>query len=208
MPDADWERRTFPQAVTLAEVDAPRATGGLYRTLEGRAVPFDVWAPVNPWLTERHAPGSLERSTLHGTGRGQPLLLFHDRQRWPIGLSMGWQNERDGLYGSWRLNETPDAQQAAELARSGELGYMSIGFLPQRDDWHDGQQDRDGRYQVTRLESRLLEVSLTPTPAWAEAQVTDVREAFVQVRQRPPARPDAAAPYREWLEQHREAPRP
>jgi phage head maturation protease len=31
--------------------------------------------------------------------------------------------------------------------------------------------------RMTRLESRLLEVSLTPTPAFADAEVTMVREA-------------------------------
>jgi HK97 family phage prohead protease len=203
----DWEVRTYAEALTIGELDAPPAQAGRYSEITGRAVPFDVWAPVEGWLVESHAPGSLERSTKAGSAKGLPLLLWHDNRRWPVGRSLAWRNESDGLWGRWELNETADAQQAGSLARSGELGYLSIGFLPLQDDWHEGAQDRDGRFQVTRLESRLLEVSLTPTPAFVDAQVSEVRDQFVHTRSRPPApppaTPDEVAKWRTFLDEAR-----
>jgi hypothetical protein len=154
--------------------------GKPYRYLEGRAVPYDTWADVG-WYLEQHERGSLDRTTKEAA-RGLPLLLFHDNRSFPIGVSESWAHEEDGLHGVWRLNQTDKAQQSATLADSGDLAYMSIGFSPIRqawewaDDWNPdlGPAHMD---RVTRQESRLLEVSLTPTPAYAEAEVTLVRTA-------------------------------
>jgi HK97 family phage prohead protease len=173
------ERRLFATTVQLRDVDV--AGKGPFTHLEGRAVPYDTWADIG-WFLEQHTKDSFEQSTSAGTGKGLPLLLFHDNRTWPIGLSESWTHPADGMHGVWRLNDLPEAQQAAQLARSGELGWMSIGFSPIRsaweyvDDWNPdlGPEHKD---RVTRLESRLLEVSLTPTPAFADAQVTLVRSA-------------------------------
>jgi HK97 family phage prohead protease len=155
--------------------------GKPYRYLEGRAVPFEVWADVG-WFVEQHQKGSLDQTTKAGSGQRLPLLLFHNNQSFPIGSAESWDNRDDGLHGVWRLNELPEAQQAAMLAETGDLGYLSIGFQPVRSSWEyvdDWNPDLgpDHKDRVTRLESRLLEVSLTPTPAFAEAEVTMVRSA-------------------------------
>ena len=68
------------------------------------------------------------------------------------------------------------------LAESGDLAYLSIGFSPIRSAWEyveDFNPDLgpDHMDRVTRLESRLLEVSLTPTPAFSTAEITMVRTA-------------------------------
>jgi len=155
--------------------------GKPYKYLEGRAVPYMEWADIG-WFLERHENGSLDQTTRAGTGKGLPLLLFHDNRRWPIGVSESWDSQVDGLNGVWRLNDTHDAQQAAMLAESGDLGYLSIGFAPIRSSWEyvdDWNPDLgpDHMDRVTRQESRLLEVSLTPTPAFAGAEITQVRTA-------------------------------
>jgi hypothetical protein len=155
--------------------------GKPYKYLEGRAVPYDEWADVG-WFLEQHERGSLDLTTKNGTGKGLPLLLFHNNRSWPVGVSESWDSRDDGLHGVWRLNETHDAQQAATLANSGDLGYLSIGFSPIKsrwqyvDDWAPelGPEHMD---RVTREESRLLEVSLTPTPAFGNAEITQVRTA-------------------------------
>ena len=177
---ADEEGRKLDRAMTV-ELEA--AGVGRFTELRGRAVPYNTWADVG-WYLEQHAPGSLARSTTAGSGKGLPLLLFHDNRSLGsiVGVSTGWKEAPGGLDGTWRLNDSAEAQQAASLAQSGELGYMSIGFSPIRsqvdpaDDW-DPERGPDHMDRMTRLESRLVEVSLTPTPAFADAEVTHVRQA-------------------------------
>jgi HK97 family phage prohead protease len=168
------------------QLRATQIVGKPYKYLEGRAVPYDTWANVG-WFLEAHEKGSLDQTTKAGTGSRLPLLLFHNNRSWPVGSSDSWESRDDGLHGVWRLNELPEAQQAALLAESGDLGYLSIGFQPIRQQWEwadDWNPDLgpDHMDRVLRQESRLLEVSLTPTPAFSDAEVTMVRTAE---RQRP-----------------------
>jgi phage prohead protease, HK97 family len=154
-------------------------SGRPYRHLEGRAVPYDTWENVG-WFLEQHVAGSFERSTKGGSGKNAPLLLFHDNRSWPVGHAESWTHESDGMHGVWRLNATPEAQKAAQMASDGDLTGLSIGFQPIHskwelvDDW-DPEADADHMDRVSRLESRLIEVSITPTPAFQDAQVTLVR---------------------------------
>jgi hypothetical protein len=178
--------------VTSLDVREVQAVGRPYRYLEGRAVPYGVWADIGPFL-ESHAPDSLKRSTV-GAGRSLPLMLFHDRQSFPIGVSESWAHSDDGLDGVWKLNDSPDAQQAAGAAERGELTGLSIGFQPVRSSWefvgwddYDPDLGADHMDRVTRLESRLVEVSVTPTPAFVDAHVAQVRavgDAQLQLRSR------------------------
>lgn len=177
MPREDTEVRVF--GVELREV---QAVGKPYRYLEGRAVPYDTFADVNGVFLEAHQADSFKRSTKGGTGKALPLLLFHNNQTWPIGHAESWDHRSDGMHGVWRLNEMPESQRAAQMAEAGDLVGLSIGFQPIQsrwtfvDDWAPelGPTHMDS---VTRVESRLLEVSMTPTPAFKEAGVTAVRTA-------------------------------
>jgi hypothetical protein len=170
------EQRQYSTTIQLRDT---QLIGKPFKYLEGRAVPYDTWANVG-WFLEQHQKGSLDQTTKAGTGARLPLLLFHDNRSFPVGSSESWDSQDDGLHGVWRLNDLAQAQQAAMLAESGDLGWLSIGFQPIRsqweyvDDWNPdlGPEHMD---QVTRVESRLLEVSLTPTPAFAEAEVLMVR---------------------------------
>ena len=161
-----------------------------YRYLEGRAVPYDTFANVG-WFMEQHRSGSFKRSTNGRSGAKLPLLLFHDNQSMPIGHAEKWEHRSDGMHGIWRLNDSPPAQQAAAMAEAGDLLGLSIGFqdvatpvweLPRELDPTAGP---DGMPRVTRVESRLVEVSMTPTPAFPDAEVTMVR-----TRARPPTPPE------------------
>jgi hypothetical protein len=160
--------------------------GKPYKYLEGRAVPYETFADVG-WFLEAHQRGSLDQTVKGGSGQRLPLLLFHNNRSFPVGSADSWESKDDGLHGVWRLNELPEAQQAAMLADSGDLAYLSIGFQPIRQEWtwvDDWNPDLgwDHMDRVLRTESRLLEVSLTPTPAFSDAEVTLVRTAE---RQRP-----------------------
>ena len=174
------EVRAYTTSLEIRELQAVGA-GRAARYLEGRAVPFDTWADLG-WFLEAHAPESFKRSTQGNKGQGLPLLLFHDNRNFPIGHAEKWTHD-DGLNGVWKLSESAEAQRAADAAERGDLLGMSIGFAPIRSDWQysdDWNPDlgADHKDRVTRQESRLLEVSLTPTPAFADAGITCVRTAF------------------------------
>jgi HK97 family phage prohead protease len=199
--DRASESRLYRNTLTLAAAQAVGASPGRYNFLEGRAVPYDTWQDVG-WFMERHAAGSFERSTKAGSGRQLPLLLFHDNTAFPVGHAEQWSHDGGGLDGVWRLNDSPEAQRAAALADAGDLTGLSIGFQPIRtdrayvDEW-DPELGPDHKDRYTRLESRLLEVSLTPTPAFADAEVTLVRSAF-DAQQRAAMRPERVAEVDRW----------
>lgn len=147
--------------------------------LEGIAVPYNTWANIG-WFEEQHAPGSFARS-IKEAAQGLPLLLWHDNRTFPIGVSDEWRDGQDHLGVVWRIDrDDPLAVEGARKARDGLLTGLSIGFAPIKSDWEylpiEEWDPENGRVdRVTRTESRLLEVSLTPTPAFAGAQVQLVR---------------------------------
>ena len=171
------ERRIFESPLQLRDT---QLVGKPFKFLEGRAVPYDEWASIG-WFLEAHQKGSLDR-TIDGAAKNLPLLLFHNNRSWPIGHADSWKSTETGLDAVWRLNETAEAQQAATLANAGDLTGMSIGFIPIRSEWEyvedwNPELGPDHMDRVVRKESRLLEVSLTPTPAFAGAEVALVRTA-------------------------------
>jgi hypothetical protein len=175
---SDMENRVFQTTVELRDVTT---TGrGPYRYLEGMAVPYDRWQDIYEWMAERHAVESFKRSTTGRSGAKAPLLLWHDNRQFPIGHAESWKHTADGMFGVWKLNGTDNAQQAAALADNGDLTGLSVGFQDAVSP--DIDEDAAGKLWVTRMESRLLEVSVTPTPAFADAAVTQVRTAM----RRPP----------------------
>lgn len=165
----------------LRDVQAVGA-GRAYRYIEGRAVPYDTWAEFD-WFHEQHRRGSFKRST--DQHPHVALQLFHDNRRMPIGHAESWRHGDDGLTGVWRLNDTADAQLAAELAERGDLTGLSVGFQDKAEPLLE-RSDSDDKMWITRVQSRLVEVSMTATPAFAEAGVTMVRTAYP--RPAPPER--------------------
>jgi len=195
------ETREYGAVLELREA---QAIGRPYRYLEGRAVPYDTWADLG-WFLERHAPGSFKRSTNGRSGKNLPLLLFHDQQSMPIGHAERWTHDQDGMHGVWQLNDSAPAQEAARMAESGDLLGLSVGFQDIRDPtWElpdDFMPDLGPAHKarVTRLESRLVEVSMTPTPAYADAGVTMVRTRAL----RPAPRKRDVDHWRELMEELR-----
>lgn len=148
------------------------------RFLAGRAVPYGEFASIG-WFEEEHQAGSFARSITEAAAR-LPLLLWHDNRTFPVGVSDEWKDGDDGLDAVWRMDDADEARRAADLASKQMLTGLSIGFAPIRSAWtyldDDEWNPEEGRLdRVTRLESRLLEVSLTPTPAFAGAKVSLVR---------------------------------
>lgn len=148
------------------------------RYIAGRAVPYSTPQDVGGYL-ETHQPGSFTTSITRTPD--VPLLLWHNNQSFPVGVTDKWNDNPDGLDVIWRLDTSDEAQRAAQLARDGILTGLSIGFVPIRSKWTyapkrydpdtSGPEHLD---RVTRLESRLLEISIVSTPAYAAAKVTKV----------------------------------
>jgi hypothetical protein len=150
--------------------------GEWFETLEGVVVPFDTWGDTGRFL-ERHSRDSLTDSL---SRRWKvPLLMFHNHASLPVGVAESWDVQPSGLRGRFRLAPSPEGQMAGKYARDDMLG-LSIGFQPQLSEWWmnpnwDPLAGPSGLDRVTRTRSRLVEVSLTPTPVFEEAVVDSVQ---------------------------------
>jgi HK97 family phage prohead protease len=168
--------RSALQLVDSAADTSPAGGGWLY----GRAVPYDTDTDVGFYI-EQMAPGVFAKSIAE-SARALPLLLWHDNQTWPIGAAHTWDDTDTGLDAVWRLSDDDQARRARQLADTGMLTGLSVGFVPVRSEWtmvsdEEWNPDLGIKDTVRRIEGRLVEVSLTPTPAYAEAGVTLVRTA-------------------------------
>lgn len=172
---APAEGRVLGASLELRDVDAS------HRYLEGRAVPYGVQADIG-YFIETFERGAFAKS-IREAANGLPLLLFHDRSSLDslIGVAESWREEADGLHGVWRLEQHDSAQRAAAAAKSGTLGYMSIGFAPIRSQTVYAEDDGGDRIYITRQEARLLETSLVSTPAYKEAEISKVRSHEVSL---------------------------
>lgn len=160
-----------------------------YMELHGTAVPYDTWTNVG-WFEEKMVRGVFKKSIRESAAK-LPLLLWHDSKTYPIGKTRTWQETDPGLVGLWDLDERDErAQTAARKAENGMLTGMSVGFAEVnragaviRVDAATGEEvDVDEWWRLDRPgliwhEARLLEVSLTATPAYSGAQVSMVRSA-------------------------------
>jgi HK97 family phage prohead protease len=177
--------------------------------LSGIAVPYNRAADLGTF-TEEFAPATFARS-IKQDGMLLPLHLFHgDTPReggstmtpWPIGMASEWQEENVGLRGIWDLDEDPEAQRAARMAKQGKLPYLSVRFQPfpnKTDIRYDGD-----RPHMIRRQARLVSTSLVSTPAYLEAKVEWVRSA--EQITRPGAPGTALAEWTAYLEKIKQGP--
>jgi HK97 family phage prohead protease len=156
-----------------------RADTPSYKTMTGRAVPYGQWTPRLFYLLSI-GRGSLDKSISEAGGR-LPLLLWHNDLSFPIGISEDWDSRSDALYGKWRWEDTEEAQRAARAAKNGSMTGLSIRFGTILADWElsdepydDTRMDIAKWDRMTLVEGRMTETSLTPTPAYANAQVSTV----------------------------------
>ncbi len=166
------------------------------RIIEGIAVPFDSPALIgtaNGSFLEVHRRGSFARTIEQGAKR-LPLMVAHQYDGLPVGVSENWQESEEGLIGTWSINTTRGAQEAMETVDDGSLGYLSIGFRPV----HTTRDRSTDPVTMVRTESALLEVSLVPVPAFKDAALTVRSETVI-----PPKPTPALDAAREWLEQMR-----
>lgn len=162
------EIRTYAPTLEFRAVDG---TENL-RFIEGIAVPYGVESDVGYYM-EQIQRGCFAKS-IKEAAKTLPLLTWHDSRSFPIGKSVEWTELDDGLRAVWELDTDDEtAMTAARKARDGFMTGLSVGFHPIKSE--RVVDEELGILHVKRVEARLLEVSVTPTPAYAGAQVALVR---------------------------------
>lgn len=167
-------RSPVNMTVALSDVD----TNMRLTKMEGRAVSY-VTLATRFWHRLHVGEGSLDKS-IKEAARALPLLLFHDDAAFPIGNAHEWRSQSgDGLWGVWDIDEHPDAQRAARLAKDGRMTGLSIRMEILQSYWDEPADewslDDVSTWEIRHVsEARLLETSLLPVPAMADAHVTTV----------------------------------
>jgi uncharacterized protein len=146
----------------VVEVREDNTNGDVIAKGYGRAVPYGDSTQIGG-VEESFARESFDPADVIG----KPLAYRHDQ---PVGVITDAENREDGLYIEFEIGNTTLGRDAATLARMGASKGLSVGFNPLESAW---AKTRD---KVEHLKARLLEVSLTPYPAYATAGVADIRE--------------------------------
>ena len=152
------ETRDLAMTLTVREA-TPR--DGIAAVLEGVAVPYGTEIQVSG-IREAFAPGAFDVANVVG----KPLFWRHGEQ---IGRITHATNTDAGLSVAADIADTTLGRDVATLTRMGGMG-LSVGFEPVSNAW---TATRD---KVTRIKATLRELSATPSPAYANAGVSAIRE--------------------------------
>jgi HK97 family phage prohead protease len=157
--------RTTTQDTELIFEIREDADGDIVGIGTGRAVPYGVETDIGG-VRESFARDSFSPDDVIG----KPLAYRHNE---PVGIITGAENREDGLYIDFQIVNTALGRDAATLARTGASRGLSVGFNPIKSAW---SKTRD---KVQHLSAGLMEVSLTPYPAYATAGISAIREEGV-----------------------------
>ena len=147
-----------------------------------KSVAFEIKARADDgWSFSGYAStfGNLDQGgdvVLHGafantlTHRSPKFLWQHDTSE-PIGRVLTLREDGHGLFGEFKISRTTRGHDAYELLKDGALDSMSIGYIPE-------EQDFDEKSGIRQLKSvDLLEISLVSIPMNEEARITAVKAA-------------------------------
>lgn len=149
------------------------------RVLTGVAVPYGVVTMNTPHPGgERFARGAFRRTVKNQGGRLPKLFRNHEHGQ-AVGTAVDMRDTDDGLVASWRLADTPAGNAVLQEVREGVLDSLSVGFRAVREDLVEGVREI--------REAHLLEVSLVPMPAYADARVMSLRRFDPAMVTIPPA---------------------
>lgn len=155
---------------------AAEELGEVFKTIYGRVVPYGQPENIAGMFYEEFAFGAFTESLAKVDGN-IPLLPFHKSDMLPVGRAIGWEERSDGLYATFQVDGSPFAQTVAKSCRDEFITGLSVGFVPERSAWSyvaNWDPDNGQLDSVTRTKARLLEVSITPTPAYVSAMILAV----------------------------------
>jgi uncharacterized protein len=150
------------ESTVLFEIREDSANGDIVGTGHGLAVPYGTETKIGG-LRESFATGAFDVNDVIG----KPLAYRHGE---PIGRITGAESREDGLYIDFDIVNTAQGRDAAVLARTDSIKGLSVGFISAR------SAMSKARDMITHTAANLLEVSLTPYPAYATAGVSSIRE--------------------------------
>lgn len=156
------------QLDTSARLVRETTAGPVEGVVEVRAVPFgEVLSMMGGLFREEFAP---DVDLVLRDGQPLPMLWRHSEVigSWSRTLDV----RDDGVYAVGKVSDTSLGRDVKTLLADEATGGASIGFRPL--DSRTEQRDGTAVEVITRAE--LLEISLTPLPAYAGAHVTAVRE--------------------------------
>lgn len=137
--------------------DSPELRATVDVDEEGRqiytALAYDLSEPDRHGTTM--TPGSLHADL----ERGVPLMLWHDRESFPVGKVVSWEHTEKGPVARFIFADYDRAHLARTLVDTGFLQAVSVGFIPKE----GFVRDADDVTVFTR--SELVELSLTATPS-------------------------------------------
>jgi hypothetical protein len=145
---SEIETRSFEARADLEE-----------RTIVGLAVPYGQSADIGGIYQERFAPGAIDSI--------ENVKLFYGHEE-PIGKVVEGRDTEAGFEIIAKVSNTPRGNEVLTLMRDGVLNKFSVGFIPE-------ESEKDGS-TITRTKVSLKEVSVVPFPAFAGANITEVRE--------------------------------
>jgi HK97 family phage prohead protease/HK97 family phage major capsid protein len=129
------------------------------RTIVGLAVPYGQSADIGGMYQERFAPGAIADV--------DDVKLFYGHEE-PIGKVVEGRDTEAGFEIVAKVSDTARGNEVLTLMRDGVLNKFSVGFIPV-------ESEKDGS-TITRTKVSLKEVSVVPFPAFAGANITEVRE--------------------------------
>ena len=132
-----------------------------------RVAPYGDTAELPGGIKERFNPGAFGEIP---DGIALKLETANGHSGPVIGVATGWDDRADGLFGTFKIAETRDGDDALELAGMGALG-ASAGFL--LDPANVKRNRSDGAMEIGSAD--LREVTLTATPAYALAGPVEIR---------------------------------
>lgn len=141
------------------------------RTIEVRVIPYNEEVEVEDrgkLIRERVEPGALRNIDPKATRI--TVNRDHDYGR-TIGKMTEITEEPSGAVGVMKISNTPLGDETLALADDRVLG-ASVGMYVSR----SGMEVRNGLRRIFRIDA-LDHVALLPNPAYAGAEVLDVREA-------------------------------
>lgn len=139
------------------------------RTFKGIAMPWNEVAHIREdsgvEYNEKFAPGSIVTSNDH--------VMLYDRHKEPVGKVTAFSDTEAGWYVEGKISKTRAGDDAYELVRDGVVKGLSVGFS------REGLEDTfdESTNTITRSKALVKEVSFVPLPAFAGAQILDVRES-------------------------------
>lgn len=134
--------------------------------VSGIAVPYGERTSIGGAYVEMFERGAFEGS--------DSIKLFwnHDQI---IGRVLEAEDREDGYFIKAQISDTAQGRDVRTLLRDGAVDKFSVGFIP-----IESRTDEDGT--VIRTRAALHEVSVVPFPAYANASVTEAREAVTHIK--------------------------